>query len=570
MMKNILFLLGLLSSVGVFAQSTNAPLNNDYYHLLDRYEIRQKSFSKSFFTTAKPFTRQGIALFVDSLKLEKLSKADKFNLAYLQNDNWEWSSGTTSDSKKPILKHFYKKQSDLYHVQTKDFDLHVNPVAYLSLGNDDNLESQTFINTRGVQVRGTIGKRLGFYAFVSENQVRFPQYVQGFTGDEGTLVPSVSNQGAVANEGFWKVYKEDGYDFFNARGYINFKVFDQVSVQVGHDRNFIGNGYRSLILSDYATNYLFMRINTKVWRLNYTNIAANITPYALKDGDAFSDKYFAFHHLSINVTDNFNVGLFESVTFGREDSLQNNNFDLNYMNPLIFIRAIEQNRASLDNVILGLDWKWNLWGKLQLYSQLVLDEFLFSDFIGGQGDWRNKQAVQMGFKYIDVAGIPNLDIQGEFNLVRPYMYTHFDRNGSGEQQYSNYQHFGQPLAHPLSANFYEFIGIARYQPLPRLNITGKLVYVDMGEDRSGENWGGNLFKDYGTREQDLNNTIGQGVNAKLLFGDLTLSYQLRHNLFLDLKQIVRRLDSEEDARDHNTMFTSFSLRWNIPQRLQEF
>ncbi|MGB0521308.1 MAG: hypothetical protein ACPGJS_00035 [Flammeovirgaceae bacterium] len=569
-MRRFLLFVGLLFPISMFAQNTNAPLNSDYYHLLDRYEIRQKKFSKSFFTVAKPYTREAIAAFVDSLKLDGLSKSDQFNLGYLRNDNWEWTDQAENDSKKPIFKHFYKKQSDLYHVQTKDFDLHVNPVLYLSLGNDGNLDATTFTNTRGVQIRGNIGKKLGFYAFVSENQIRFPQYVTGFAGDEGTIIPSVSNQNAVPAEGFWKVYQEDGYDFFNARGYITFKAFEQVSFQFGHDRNFFGNGYRSLILSDHATNYLFMRINTKVWRLNYTNIAANIAPFALKDGDQFSDKYFAYHHLSVNITDNFNIGFFESVTFGREDSLQNNEFDLNYINPLIFLRGIEQNRASLDNVILGIDWKWNLWGKIQLYSQVVLDEFLFDDFFSRNGNWRNKQAMQLGFKYIDVAGISNLDIQGEFNVVRPYMYTHFDRNGTGEQQYSNYQHFGQPLAHPLSANFMEFIGIARYQPLPRLQLTGKLMYVDLGEDRPGENWGGNLFKDYVTRAQDLDNRVGQGVNAKLFFGDFTASYQLRHNLFLDLKQVIRRFNSEDDARDHNTNFTSFALRWNIPQRLNEF
>lgn len=571
-MRNYWLLLLVFMSANAMAQNTNAPLNSDYYHLIDRYEILQKKFSDSFFSTTKPYNRKSIANFTDSLQLSNLSKVDRFNLAYLRNDNWEWSNSAENDSKSPIFKHFYRKKSDLYHVKTDEFDLHINPVLHLSLGRDSQQDNETFINTRGVQMRGNIGQRVGFYVFVTENQVRLPQYVSGFTGDEGTIVPSVSNQNAVPGEGFWKTFGDDndGYDFFNARGYITFKAFDQVSFQFGHDRNFIGNGYRSLILSDFATNYLFMRMNVKVWKLNYTSIAANITPFAAKDGDQFKDKYFAFHHLSINITDNLNIGLFESVTFSRADSVQDNRFDLNYLNPVIFIRAIEQNRASLDNVILGIDTKWNLFGKLQLYSQVVLDEFLLRDFLAMEGDWRNKQALQLGAKYINAFGISNLDLQGEFNLVRPYTYTHFDRDNNNGERFSNYQHFGQALAHPLSANFKEFIGIARYQPIPKLNLTGKLMYTDLGEDRPGENWGGNLFLDYVTREQDLGNTTGQGVNAKLLFGSFTASYQLKHNLFIDLKQIIRRFDSEIDTRDHNTNFTSLSLRWNIPQRLNEF
>ncbi len=178
-----------------------------------------------------------------------------------------------------------------------------------------------------------------------------------------------------------------------------------MNFQFGHDRNFIGNGYRSLILSDFATNYLFVKTQTKVWRFNYTNIVANLVPFALQDGTVFKNKYLAFHHLSFNVTDNLNIGLFESVTFSRNDSTQTKGFDFNYLNPVVFFRPIEQNRASFDNAILGLDWKWNLWGKVQFYGQYVLDELVFSEFKSRTGDWRNKQAGQIGLKYVDAFGI---------------------------------------------------------------------------------------------------------------------------------------------------------------------
>jgi len=75
------------------------------------------------------------------------------------------------------------------------------------------------------------------------------------------------------------------------------------------------------------------------------------------------------------------------------------------------------------------------------------------------GYWANKQALQLGLKSIDVLGVPNLDIQGEVNLVRPFVYTSKDN-------YSSYTHYNQALAHPLGANFKEIIGIVKYQPLP--------------------------------------------------------------------------------------------------------
>ena len=49
------------------AQSVFAPLNQDYYHLIDRYEIKRGKFSEGFHTTVKPYTRKGIVQLVDSV-----------------------------------------------------------------------------------------------------------------------------------------------------------------------------------------------------------------------------------------------------------------------------------------------------------------------------------------------------------------------------------------------------------------------------------------------------------------------------------------------------------------------
>src|SRR5262249_22762278 len=113
---------------------------------------------------------------------------------------------------------------------------------------------------------------------------------------------------------------------------------------------------------------------------------------------------------------------------------------------------------------------------------LVMDEFVLDHIKSGDGWWANKFAVQLGGKYIDAFGIPNLDLQGEFNIARPFTYSH-------NTQYGNYSHYQQPLAHPLGANFKELVGVVRYQPLPRLNLTGKLMVRSVGRDSTDYNWG---------------------------------------------------------------------------------
>jgi len=66
-------------------------------------------------------------------------------------------------------------------------------------------------------------------------------------------------------------------------------------------------------------------------------------------------------------------------------------------------------------------------------------------------------------------------MQLEGNAVRPYTYSHDTRYGS----YSNYR---QPMAHPMGANFGEFVAIVRYQPFPKLNLVAKTFYTKIGRD----------------------------------------------------------------------------------------
>lgn len=560
----LFFTLILLLPVFVFAQSNYAPLNEDYYHLIDRYEVKSGQVFPQLFTTVKPYRRSDIIAFIDSLKTQNVfeSNADQFNYTYFQNDNWEWATFADNESRKPAFRHFYKKKSDFFYVDKDGLDLHINPVIYVGAGKDSRLDDPLFINTRGIEVRGMIDRKVGFYTYLTDNQSLLPSYVR----------EQVSLTGVIPHEGFWKGYKEGaGVDFLQARGYITFDASRHINIQFGHDRFFIGNGYRSLILSDYAPPSFFLKGNVKVWKLNYmftvNQMTADIRGNASglnSSNNGYPNKIMAMHHLSINVGKKLNVGVFESVIFSADDTTGANTFRLEYLNPIIFYRAIEQQNGSSDNVLLGFDFKWNALRKLQLYGQFVLDEFVIDHIRAGDGWWGNKFGVQAGGKYVDAFGIANLDLQGEINVVRPYTYSH-------NTNYGNYSHYRQPIAHPLGANFKEITGVLRYQPLPRLNVKAKLTMMQVGRDTlTGNSWGGNILRLNQQRAKDLGNTVAQGVSNDILFGTLTLSYQFKHNLFIDASMVVRQSKSAFPEYNNKTSLTSLALRWNIPQRLYEF
>ncbi len=537
-----------------FGQSLLTPLSDEYAHLIERYEIKSGSLA-SFHSNVKPIRRKDLVEL--SLKLEnssqiKLSKADKFNLKYLQNDSWEYLDSVKSlqnFTKKPLAKHLFKVKSDFYQSRSKDFDLHISPLFQFGITQDNNLQEMPLINTRGIEIRGTIGSKLGFYTMMSDNQVTFPEYVREYS----------RRYDANPYEAFTKIMGDDSIrratDFISARGYIIFKPIKNIQIQFGHDKNFIGSGIRSMILSDFSPAYLHLKITTQIGRVQYMNIYAQTAnrqiPLAINNTELIPPKYFSMQHLSINVNKNLNLGLFETIVFGKRPI----GFDLNYLNPVIFLRYVEGNLGSVDNSILGGNFKYNFKKHYSIYGQLVLDEFNISQF-KRDGWWGKKYATQLGGRYIDAFGVKNLDLQLEYNMARPFTYSH-------SSSYSNYVNYNLPLAHPLGANFKEFLFLARYQPIDRLSLNFTLLDAVHGKDDSIINWGGNIKRNYNLyRPYDFGNEIGQGRTEYIRSYQLSASVMMAHNLFLDLKFQKRDLAlSGIKSEFINNMF-SIGVRWN--------
>ena len=541
-------------------QSALVPLNDDYYYLLDRYQISRGKFADSFQYGAKGIARKAVVDFLDTLLEDRtfpLNFVDFYNLDYLRADSWEWSSSKTPDSQKRFLKRFYQKPSDFYNVQNDVVDFHLSPVTDNIVGRAGN--DLTWLTTRGVELRGTIGKKIGFYSFVADNQAVFPKYVFDYS-NELYSVFAYQAWNLPGETLVKKAFNGKGADFMSARGYVTFSPIKPVTFQFGHDRNFIGNGYRSLFISDFSTPYMFLKITTHIGRLHYTNLLTRLlnNQVGVPIDKVIPKKFGAFHHLSFDITKKLNIGIFEAEIFTRDRG-----FDLDYVNPVIFYRWVEAYLGSGDNALLGLEMRYDFMKHFSFYSQLLIDEFKTDDYLSKQKSWTKKYGFQAGLKYVNAFGISNLDLQGEYNVVRPFTYSHKSGN-------SNYVHNNQPIAHPLGANFNEFIGIMHYQPVPRLTFHGTLMLAKKGTDEDGKNWGGNILKGYDSRFQEYNNVIGQGVATTTTYAEMRASYMMRHNFFVDARLMMRKVSSPLASLNNNITMATIGIRLNIPYRQQVF
>lgn len=391
-------------------------------------------------------------------------------------------------------------------------------VVDLQIGKDFQSDvAFTYNNTRGAIFQGGLGENFNFYTVVFESQGRFADYFNRYAESIG---PFGGNPAVVPGRGIAKEFLEDGYDFPVAEGYLSYKVSDFFNLQFGHGKNFIGDGYRSLLMSDIASPYPYFKLNTSFWKLKYTNTFMSLRDVrgeVVEEG-SYRTKYMANHYLSLNLTKRFNLGLFESVIWQNDNG---RGFDVNYLNPVIFYRSIEfSTGARGGNALIGITGKYKWSDQINLYGQWIIDEFSTEKIFGGNQSWKNKLGYQLGIKYFDAFNVSDLYLQAEYNQVRPYTYSH-------NSIVLNYGHNNQSLAHLWGANFREIIGIARYRR-DRIFGSAKVIYgkrgFDFNDGSDDRYYGGNIYRSERDRAFEDGVKIGQGNTTTTLFSEVVVGY----------------------------------------------
>ena len=517
----VVFAMGLYQTVD--AQSAYMKHLADDQFLIERLDVLNGRLSDSLYTSLQSMSRKEVVQFLEQYlqKNRTISPREKEEIMRIISKNGEWAANGegAEDSRYPILNRLYQKKSDMINVHVDQADLVINPIFnYQQMVETNNTKQNLFLNSKGIELRANLNKRIGVYSTFTDNQERGPWHHQ----------QRVKDRTAVPGMGYYKDFKVDkpglAQDYLYAAGYLDAEVIkNKVNVAFGQDRFHLGDGYRSLFLNDMGANYLFMKINTKFWKFNYQNLWMELTPQYNRGGDRLLPrKYAAMHYLSANVTKWLNVSLFEGVVFGRQD-----HFDFRYMNPIILYRSVEQNAGSPDNAMLGMGFKINTKIKTVLYGQVLLDEFKFSEIMARNGWWANKYGVQLGFKVADLLNIKNLLIQGEVNMVRPFTYS--------RDSVSNYTHYNQPLAHPYGANFLEANFIVNYKPMRNVHLSWRSFINRQGRDTSAKRaFGGDIFKSYKARNDDYGIGLFNGYPSETFYSNLNLSYELRYNIFFDI------------------------------------
>jgi len=435
-------------------------------------------------------------------------------------------------------------QEHLFEWKDDDYSVYADFLPDLMIGREVNDKKNTWLNTRGFQFGGNVGKQFSFYTSGYENQAVFSNYYNSFV-DKNQVVP-----GQAGGDKLNKPTKDYAY----VTALISYTPNKHLNFALGYDKNFIGDGYRSMLLSDNTAPYSFFRMRASLGSVQYQTVFAYmLDPGAekLTTDRRLGDrgKWTAMHYVDWNATKKFSIGFFQAVTWADAQVEGKRGFDFNYVHPFIFLRSVEgANSTSPDKMRLGFNLKYEALKKTTIYGQFMFDEFTAKEIFAGNGYWANKWALQIGFKGSDLFKVNNLNYLAEFNTARPYTYSHFDR-------LSNYSSMNQALAHPLGANFREVVSQLNYT-YKRWDFSGEAMYARYGLDPDGLNYGGDIFKTYDTRVSEYGNSIGQGIGTNLYYAEAKVAYVLnpKYNLRIELGGIFRK-ESNTVSQTNTGLFT---------------
>jgi hypothetical protein len=226
-----------------------------------------------------------------------------------------------------------------------------------------------------------------------------------------------------------QVWKDDvgGY-VANAYGKLS---FGPIGVLLGRDKLYWGPGKSgSLILSDAAPPFDMVCFSLNFGRVTATGFfttlddmtLAKAVPYgtgtdSLRAGDIAS-RHLSGHRLDVRISRDLQVGLSETVVYGGADR----GLDPGYINPLNFFYAQQWNIDKNDNPMWSVDAIWWPKERLQVYGQLLVDDYQFE-----QKSRADEEPPEIGFLLGlhsgDPFGLVNTSFTLEYARVNPWTYN---------------------------------------------------------------------------------------------------------------------------------------------------
>ncbi|MFQ5650478.1 MAG: capsule assembly Wzi family protein [bacterium] len=518
-----------LPMAGLQAQSVYVPLNHWAYQFIERFEA--KGVITGALNSTRPYSRAEMVEYLVQIQDNvhqgyRLNAVEEQQLQFLRFEFGEefkhktGRNGVDGQSRIARLKQskvfgkifpgfLYKNNRNLFEVNSEGFKAFIDPVFYQQwlYATPDTVSGteKVFERTHGLTLRGQLGTHLGFFFdFRDTKQWGTRTYPDRF---------DISLEGLGFVNGYGTHIWHD-----ETNAYLVFKL-PYLQLVLGKGVNTWGPGFNGALgLSDNATSFDQIKLQTKLWRLKFTYLWGFLRTFpriAQADGTT-NPKSIVAHRLEIDVAKWLDVGLYEMVVFG------DRRFEFAYINPINFYRSAEHFVSDDDNASIGFDFELLLIPNVKLYGELFIDDLTTSKI--GSGFHGNKTGVLAGGLWADAFQVDNLDLRVEYARTRPYLYTH-------RKAINTYSHFNTGLGHWLGPNADNLFARVQYRFSKSFFIAATFQSTRHGDNPPDKNTGGDLTRPVEDGGQ-LSVSFLEGIRESRQSVSFEARYELFRNLYL--------------------------------------
>lgn len=535
-----------------------------------------KSIAKQLYVPARYFLLSLLVFKITSSPVfaqQRLRVYNSYNQDKLYSDDTAahtiWKPVVYTDSLATDHDNYKWFERKLFHdhlvqVQKKGFNIYADIIIdeYIGKSNRYNkiLNGKTIdvktpgIDTRGYQINGNIGSKVYFETNFYENQGKFGGYVDSF----------IRTNFVIPGQGTYKKKGDgSGFDFSSSSARLMYIPNKHLFFDLGYGKNFIGDGYRSLFLSDWSSNYPYFRTSVTFGKFQYSAMWAELisridrTDPTLNNKLGYFRKWSQTYVLDWNAAPGVSVGIFESVIWPDQQHITGRPKDISasLLSPVIFLHGSTTPAGVENNDIVGLNAKVRFYPRSYFYGQFVVNQ-LGSSF-------KNRTGFQLGMRSSDVFEVPGLNILAEFNTVRPYTYA-------GSSQDVSYTHADQSLAHPLGANFREGIFVATYTH-NQWWFRAEGFLASYGIDSGGINYGHNVSVILPSQSPVAGNVkTTQGLLTKVLFADVKAAYILNPASGLRLEGGITYRKEYNSLKTYKDFIFNIGIRTSLNSLFYDF
>ncbi len=220
------------------AQSTYQPYSYHFYQKLSNTLYRTDT---KLHTALKPMIIDSILQpRYDSLMHLQVSERDSWGARKLYNEH-------------------------LVDIKKDDYTFYADFLPDFQIGRDFAGGGRTtWLNTRGAQAAVTVQDKFFLYANFFENQGVFPDYLDDY----------IFTHAIMPGQGYGKSTYENPRkkDWMYASAILSYTVNKYLNVTLAYDKNFIGDGYRSVLLSDVSSNYTALKLTGTLGNVQYLSM----------------------------------------------------------------------------------------------------------------------------------------------------------------------------------------------------------------------------------------------------------------------------------------------------------